>query len=116
MFQSPAFFSWSYTFLHPSLTSDQPPDQKDAHSTIVGSAQSIARVRLKAAGPEDGVQQSGSLDAGRSQGREIFGTRTKKEFLGEEARLRDLCVHQKTKLFPACTGFTYLSAEGSIKS
>ena len=78
------FFSWSYTFLHPSLTSDQPPDQKDAHSTIVGSAQSIARVRLKAKGPEDGVQQSGSLDAGRSQGREIFGTRTKKGFLGEE--------------------------------
>ena len=37
------FFSWSYTFLHPSLTSDQPPDQKDAHSTlsIVGSAQSL---------------------------------------------------------------------------
>ena len=50
-FQPFIFFSWSYTFLHPSLTSDQPPDQKDAHSTlsIVGSAQSIARVRLKAA-------------------------------------------------------------------
>ena len=45
-----------------------------------------------------------------------LGLGRRKGFLGEEARLRDLCVHQKTKLFPACTGFTYLSAEGSIKS
>ena len=45
-----------------------------------------------------------------------LGLGRRKGFWGEEARLRDLCVHQKTKLFPACTGFTYLSAEGSIKS